>query len=212
MVGLVSPEMIQRIGSYDKLTEFLVQKKVTHLVVLRNWFQITNQTPLYQTDEEHPEIVEIFPFDPVRTHFTPVSVGKIVDEARMQLNYGNLQSAGPLLEQAVQMDSLSSRVRFFLGVAYMLAGNYDKAKSELNEALRLYPEYWKVYAVLADIAARQQEPQAAVAHLETLLQHDPGYAEGYRAMAQIYQAFHLDSAKALQYSRRYQELSAGVAQ
>src|ERR1041384_2416945 len=93
MVGLVSPEMIDNIGSLDKLMRFLIRRKVTRLAVLRNWFEVVNENPLFQTDELSPEIMEVFPFDPARTHFTPGVVGEMTGSAEYYLSKGDPRSA-----------------------------------------------------------------------------------------------------------------------
>ncbi len=69
MVGLVSPEIISRIGEREALLGHLSRSGATHLVVLRSWFDIDNINPLFQTDEMRPEVMEVFRYEPERMHF-----------------------------------------------------------------------------------------------------------------------------------------------
>jgi Tfp pilus assembly protein PilF len=212
MVGLVSPEMIENIGSFDKLKRFLVAKKATHLAVLRNWFEVGNQNPIFQTDERQPEIMEVFQFDPARTHFTPQNVGQMTSLAANYLSTGRLQQAGSLLEQALRIDPQSSKAHFYLGSVLLALGNLANAKTEIETALQLHPSYLDAQVALAELSARQNRPDEAISHLEKIIQLNPTYAHGYGALAQVYRTFHLDSVRASQYLQRYRELSGGVAQ
>jgi tetratricopeptide (TPR) repeat protein len=207
MVGLVSPEMINNIGSFNKLMQFLAQKKVTHLALLRNWFTVENQDPLFQTDIQHPEIMEVFEFNPARIHFTPQDAARMTETAEYYLSLGNIQQAGPILQQSVKLDPQSSKTHYFLGNAYMSIGSLDKAEAELQTALRLYPTYWDAQLMLAQVAAKRNRPNEVVAQLETIIRKNPKYAQGYRALVQAYQAYHLDSIKASYYLQRYNELA-----
>ena len=211
MVGLVSPEMIDKIGSFDKLKSFLVSKNVTHLAVLRNWFQIENQSPLFQTDELNPEIMEVFAFDQNRTHFTSQQASQMTALAAKYLAAGNLQQAGPLLVQSVRIDPQASRTHFYLGRATMMAGNLEEAEGELNAALRLHPDLHDAQLALAEIAMKRNQPRDAIIRLENVVQSNPSYAPGYAALAQLYTTFHLDSMKADGYARRYRELAGRSA-
>jgi tetratricopeptide (TPR) repeat protein len=171
MVGLVSPDMIERIGSLDRLREFLVRNRVTHVAVLRNWFEIVNQNPIYTSDERTPEILEVFEFDAARTHFTPQNVSAMTETARYYLSVGQLQQASSILEQAVRIDPLSSKVHYFLGVAYGMRGNTDGAIRHLEVAIQSNPDYADAYRVLAGVYQSTDPTRAAV------------YADHYRQLA-----------------------------
>jgi tetratricopeptide (TPR) repeat protein len=209
LVGLVSPEMINNLGRLDKLMEFMAKKRVTHLAVLRNWFEIVNQNALFRTDERTPEIMEVFEFNPTLTHITPRTAGDLTNTAEYYLSMGNVQQAGPLLEQAVQIDSYSSKAHFLLGSALLSVGKLDGAEAELTKALHLHPDYWDARLGLAQLCVNRGRPQEAVARLDTIVQQNPSYAPGYGLLARIYKTSRLDSVKAEQYLRRYQELSKG---
>lgn len=209
MVGLVSPEMIDNMGSFDKLKQFLSFKKVTHLAVLRNWFQVENQNPLFQTDERQPEIMEVFKFNPGQTHFTPQNASRMTEVAAGYLAAGNLQQAGPLLEQAVRIDPQSSRTHYYFGRTYVMLGNLEQGEVQLNIALQLHPEFLDAQLALAEIAMKRSQPKDAIAQLENIVQANPSYAAGYAALARVYQTFHLDSVKSNEYLRRYRELAGG---
>jgi len=203
MVGLISPEMIGNFGSLEKLTQYLIRKKVTHLALLRNWFEVVNEDPLLQTDQMHPEIMEVFPFDPARTHFVPGGVGRMTQTAGYYLSKGDARNAIPVLEQALRADPRSSRTHFLMGRAYLHLGDLGKAEGEVRAALRLHPQYWDARATLAEISEGRNRSDEAVTILEDLIRDNPSYANGYRMLARLYASAQRDSVKALQYLERY---------
>ena len=153
MVGLVSPEMIPNLHNLDLLRAFLVRKHVTHLAVIRNWFEIVNVNPLFQTDEAHPEIMEVFAFDPSRIHIVP---GKVAGLEQLALSYlagGESKTAIALLTAAIRMDPLSSRLHMILGLALLSAGKSAEAEASLGRALEIQPTLAGARAGLAQIAA-----------------------------------------------------------
>lgn len=186
MVGLVSPEMIARIGDLDAMKEFLVSQGVTHLALLRNWFEVVNVNPIYQTDEARPEIMEVFAFDPARVHFTTARVAWLTATGWLHLSRGNLREGGPLVEQAVRLDSLSSRARHHLGWAFMMNGNLDGAEQEFAAALSLHPECWPAYFGQAQVLLRRNDPQGAIRRLRDLIRVNPSVPEAYQFIARIH--------------------------
>ena len=139
MVGLVSPQMIPNLHSLDSLVAFLVRERVTHIAVLRNWFEIVNVNPVFQTDESHPEIMEVFAFDPSRVHVVPGDVSRI---EQIGLSYLASRNPGPavsLFTSALRMDPFSSRLHLYLGLALLASGRKTEAEASLTRALSIQP-------------------------------------------------------------------------
>jgi tetratricopeptide (TPR) repeat protein len=206
MVGLVSPEMIERIGSLERLRHFLLEKKVTHLAVLRNWFEVVNQTPLFKTNEREPEIMEVFAFDPSRTHLTSQDVTRAVVAAGQYLYQGQFSIAEQILVQAQQIDPQNSRVHHLLGMLHLALGRFDRAAGEFAEALRLYPEFVEAQIGLAQIAARQNRTDDAIAALLAIAHTHPNAPAVYRALADVYRFGKRDTVQANAYLQRFTEL------
>ncbi len=202
MVGLISPEMIQNIGNLDKLRESLVQQKVTHLAVLRNWFEVVNVNALFQTDEQKPEIMEVFPYDPGRVHITSQRVNWLTDIGWRYLAQGNVQQGGPYVENAVQADSNSSRAHHHFGWALMMVNQYDRSEEELRKALQLNPEYWSAYFALAQVPLRRGNVKEGIARLESLVKMNPNMFAALQQLAQIWEQ-QGDTARARMYYDRF---------
>ena len=206
MVGLVSPEMTKYIGSYDQLNRFLVRNKVTHIAVLRNWFEVANRNSVFQTDERTPEIMEVFEFGVDGVQFIPYDVSQLTGVAAQYIGNGAIQQGGPLIERAIQAAPNSSRAHYWMGRALLAIMKPQEASGQFQTAVRLHPRYWD--AMLGEAQARQLEgfPDSAITVLEKLMDENPSYAPGLSALANIYQESKDDSSKTTHYRNRYLEL------
>ncbi|GJQ21613.1 MAG: hypothetical protein HBSIN02_19680 [Bacteroidia bacterium] len=203
MVGLISPEIIDHLKNLSATKEFLVRHNVTHLAVLRNWFEVVNVNPIFQTREATPEIMEVFRFEPDSLHFTSPFVAWLTSRAWSYLSRGDVREGKPLAERAVQLDSLSSRAHHHLGWALMMEGDLDGAEHEFHAALRLHPEYWSAHFALTQVPLRRGQPLEAVRRLKLLLKANPNMLAAYQAIAQIYGQMG-ENEKAAQAAREYQ--------
>ncbi len=202
MVGLVSPEAIEGIGSLEKLNQFLLNKQVTHLALVRDWFEVVNQNPLFTTDVRYPEIMEVFEFKPERTHLTPQNVTAAVGTAAQYLQQGQFDIAERILRQAVVLDPKNSRVHHLLAIACMAANRLDEAAGGFAETLKLHPDFLESQVGLAQVAIRQGKREEGTAMLETIAQNNPNYPTVFRALADLY-APGSDKAKA--YMQKFEE-------
>lgn len=126
------------------------------------------------------------------------------------LSAGAIQRAGPMLEQSLRIDPQSSRTHFLLANAFAAIGKLDDAERELRTAMDLHPSYWDAQVVFAQLAARRNKPGEAIAQLETIVTKNPSCASAYRALADIYASFHIDSVKSRLYLQRSHTLTQEV--
>ena len=141
MVGLVEPEAHQHLHSPRYVTflgELFAREKVTHLAVLQNWIEVDNVRPIYRPHPK-PEILEVFRWQPGRTHICPMQVSAMKRQAVMHLKQGKLQKALPALVRVVKADPGSSRSWIFLGQAYESTFNAPSAAQAYARAMQLNP-------------------------------------------------------------------------
>jgi hypothetical protein len=208
MVGLVSPDMIENIGSFDRLRKFLRDKGVTHLACLRNWFSVANQNPVFSTDPSRPEIMEVYTYDARRIHFMPQDVSDMVESARFALQSGQIDQAGGMLTRAIQLDPASSRTRYFLAKALTQIGKDDHALIEIENAIKIQNDYWDAWILKAGILERKGRASDAIRLLEEVAHRNPDFAESYRMLAQLYQNGGLDPEKRQYYLDQYARRSS----
>jgi predicted Zn-dependent protease len=207
MVGLVSPEMIKNIGSFDRLIAFLGRERVTHLAVLRTWFEVANQKPTFQTDEAAPEIMEVFPFDPARCHFTPQNAGVLIADGSYLLSLGQVQRAGPMLVEAVRLDPRSARAHYGLGVAFLMVGKDGEAEREITRALELQPDSWQAMFARAQLYIMRNDPNRALEVYKEVELKDPTYAPVYQALSHFYLTVKKDTVAGQEYLAKFTGLA-----
>ncbi len=212
MVGLISPDMIENIGSLDRLKSFLIRKKVTHLALLRNWFEVDNEPVLFQTDAEHPEILQVMDFHPSRVHFVPQNVTRLRDAAAQYYSAGEYQQAGAMLQQAQSMDPLSSQTSYWIARTLLALGRIDDAERAARNAITLFPGFADAHLLAARIALRQNAPEESVRLLESGIRRSPEAPSLYLELASVMRQYHIDTAKADTYLKRYKELSSRSVQ
>ena len=195
MVGLISPEAIANIGNMGKMEDFLIHEGVTHLAVLRNWFEVVNINPLFRTNEQTPEIMEVFKFDTSRVHFTSREVNWLTNTGWSYLSAGDVRDGGPMVERAVQLDSLSSRAHDHFAWALMMIGQFDRAEQELHKAIEIQPDNWNAYFALTQVPLRRGDTEEGIKRLEALLRLNPKMLAAYQVLARVYEQ-QGDTAKA----------------
>lgn len=207
MVGLISPEMVEHIGDLQALKTFLIKSGATHVAVLRNWFEITNQLPLYVSDERYPEIMEIFDFSAERTHFAPGITSRLNEQAHFAFQRGDLQQAFQLVYQSLQIDNESAKTHFYLGLIYNAGKRDSLAEVECKTALRLNPEYINAYIQLGQIYLNQRKPQETIQQLEKIIAIRPGLPQTYQTLAYVYRDYLADTVKAKYYEDVFSTMS-----
>jgi tetratricopeptide (TPR) repeat protein len=207
MVGLVTPEMIREIGDAEGLRKLLAKKHVTHLAVLRNWFEVEDQDPLFQTDPRHPEVMEVFRYGST-THILSRDVMHRVEAGRRALAAGDFERAASALERATELDPRAGRAHLYLGVAYLNSGRLEEARRELQLAARLHPGSVDVRAAQADLAVRQNRPTEAIALLESVIATDSTYANAYLVLSDLYRSTYRDFVRSARYRALWRQASA----
>jgi hypothetical protein len=210
MVGLVSPEMIHQIGDLTKLREQLILRGATHVAVLRSWFEIDNQQPLFKTDERYPEVMEVFAFDRRQIHFVPGAVQQMRNNSWNLMRTGSFAQAEALMRDAIRADPLSSRSRHAMGMLFLMVGRLQQSENEIRLAGMLNPFSPEIRLAVADIAVKKGSPQDAISVLENLVLEKPDYAPAYLALSKIHGNVGIDTSRARDYLRRYQELAGDI--
>jgi tetratricopeptide (TPR) repeat protein len=178
IAGLITPELIYQINKplySDYLNNYLSSRKVDYLVTLRNWFEVVNDKPVY-IPVNTAEFLEVYKYNPARTHIQPKAVSFLNNSAVQMLQNGRTADAIAYLKQSVRLDRLSSRTYFFLGAAYEMVKDYPKAEQNFMQALKLFPEYEEAYYGLAKINFDQNKIEDSKIYLGKCLNINPEYS------------------------------------
>ena len=71
VAGLISPEFIKKLNDADYSDYMLTEMKkehVSYIAFLREWYRVVNQTPLFTGGDQNFEIMDVYKFDPQKTH------------------------------------------------------------------------------------------------------------------------------------------------
>lgn len=98
---------------------------------------------------------------------------------------------------------LSHNIHNNLGIAYDRIGRYGEAIEELNEALRLNPEYVEVHNNLAVTYDKMGKHDEALGHLNEALRLNPAYAEAHSNLGNLY-------ARTARYEEAMEELKEAI--
>ena len=96
-----------------------------------------------------------------------------VNVARARLQEGDVETAIPLLEQALELSPGLARAHYFLGTALRALGRYDEALAEFEAARAQYPRDRVVLNQIGRIHFLERRFDEAVSVLEEVLRIDP---------------------------------------
>ena len=96
-----------------------------------------------------------------------------VNVARARLQEGDVETAIPLLEQALELSPGLARAHYFMGTALRALGRYDEALAEFEAARAQYPRDRVVLNQIGRIHFLERRFDDAVAVLEEVLRIDP---------------------------------------
>ena len=196
IVGLVSPGFIPHVRQLDSLPPFLVRNHATHLVVLRNWYEVVNVNPLFRRGQPDDEIMEVFPVDLSRMHFVRPEAANVLWEGVACLRKGDIARAGVILESAVILDPLSSRSHLSLGLARQAVGQRNRAEESFRKAIALQPDLWNAQVALAQVEAEQGRPDDGIGRLRMVIGIQPDLDAAYTLLAGMYERWKGDSLAA----------------
>jgi arabinofuranosyltransferase len=177
MAGLITPELISHLNDQlysDYINDYLTKHKVDYIVTLRNWIEVVNDKPVYSPVNEF-EFLEIFKYNPKRTHIQPREVSQRNQAAIQMLQNGATSDALANLHQSLSLDNKSSMTQFLLGAVYETLKDYPKAEKYFNTAIELYPEFAEAYFGLAKVNFELNKQKEAYHFVTKCLELNPGY-------------------------------------
>lgn len=207
IVGLVSPGFIPYLRQLDSLPAFLARNHVTHLVVLRNWYEVVNVNPVFRRGQPDDELMEVFTVEPSRMHFVRPEAANAVWEGIAYLRKGDIARAGMVLESAVNLDPMSSRSYLSLGLARQAVGQRKRAEESFRNAVALQPDLWNAQVALAQMEAEQGRSDDGIDRLRMVIAKQPDLDAAYTLLADMYVRWKGDSlaAQEVREAHRMQE-------
>lgn len=176
VAGLINPEFIKKLLDNDFpafMIDQMKKEKVTHIAFLREWYRVVNQSSLFTTGDQNFEIMDVFKFDPEKTHILSSEVKGMTSYAMELVRQRQFQQGLGYLNRAISIDPNSSLTCFYLGYSYLSAGDAAAAEKYLKKAIEIYPGYTDAVFVLNDIYTKQNRKVDARKNTENYLKVNP---------------------------------------
>lgn len=178
VLGLAWPEAVKHLHKPDYvayLDSLFATQRVTHLAVLRSGLGVDNVRPLFTADPR-PEVMEVYPWIPGRTHLIPASADQTAAQAIEALRARQAEEALSVLQAALSLDNKSSRLWNLAGNAWEMADRLDRAEDCYRRALALFPEAEEPRFRLSLVLAKQDRIPEARETLAPLIGGQPPFA------------------------------------
>lgn len=176
LVGLINPEFITKLNTKDFVgfvEEQIKKQNVSYLAFLQEWFQVVNQPSLFTAGDNNFEIMQIYKYDPQKTHILSSEVNSGVQYVIGLLNKKQFQQAIPALNQLLAMDPKSSLTYYMLAYASSSMGDLAAAERYLIKALELYPDYRDAVFSLSNIYRSQSKITESTEVLQSYMKSNP---------------------------------------
>ena len=176
VAGLINPEFIKKLNDSDFsqfMTAEMKKYKVSYLAFLREWYRVVNQTPLFTTGENNFEIMDVYKFDPGKTHILSREVNSMINYALQLIQSRQPQQAVSVFISAVSKDPGSSLTYYYLAYAYSALSDDANTEKYLKKALDVFPGFREASFALANVYKKQNNVPGARVCMEKYLSYNP---------------------------------------
>lgn len=187
MAGLITPELISHLQEKNYaayVNDYLSKQKVDYIVTIRNWFEVVNDKPIF-TPINSFEFLDIFKFNPGRTHIQPREVSEKNQAALQMIQKGMLPDAINILQQSLWKDSKSSQTHFLLGAAYEGIKDYPNAENYFKKAVELFPDFAEANFGLGKVYFEQKKYDESLICVKRSLELDPNFTPAIQLLMQL---------------------------
>ncbi len=176
VAGLVNPEFIKKINDKD-FSEFMIaemkKQNVSYIAFLREWYQVANQKALFTTGDNNFEIMQVFKFEPGKTHILSREVNGGLTYALQLINGKQFQQAINVFNKLIQLDPNSSMTYYMLAYTYSVIGDEKKSETNLKKAIEINPDYHEAVYSLVELYKKQARINEAKEVGEIYLKNNP---------------------------------------
>ncbi|MCC6866362.1 MAG: hypothetical protein IT280_09420 [Ignavibacteria bacterium] len=198
VVGLINPEFIQKLNTKDFVgfvEEQIKKQNVNYLAFLKEWFQVVNQNPLFTAGENNFEIMNVYKYEPGKTHILSSEVNGGIEYVSKLLNTKQFKQAEGVLKQLIAMDPNSSLTYYLMAYSYSALGDQKSSEGNLKKALEIFPDYHDAAISLAVLYKTLNNRVEAQKTLETYISRNPGDSIAIKKLNEIRLSFPKDSSE-----------------
>jgi hypothetical protein len=196
MIGIATPEMIPSIGNLQDLEVFLKGRKTDYIATLREQFEVVNVNPLFTSDPNTPEVMEVFRFISGRTHVMAQPASALNVQAARLMQARMDREAALALKESYRLDPMSSRTSTLLGVCLLNLKDTAQAITFLDQAILLHPDYAPAMLPLGDVFINKKDYRAAVSLLQRAVELNPKSQNARASLKRALDMREIDSLRA----------------
>ena len=186
VVGLINPEFISKLNKKEFVGFVLEQLKtqnVSYMAFLKEWFQVVNQEPLFEGGDQNFEIMQIFKYDPEKTHILSTEANSGIQYAVNLINARQYQQALNVLKQVAAMDPKGSLTYIRMAYVYTALNDPASAEKSLLKAIEIYPGYRDAILSLANLYKAQNKIPEAKNVIGKFLESNPNDTTALRIVS-----------------------------
>jgi len=186
VVGLINPEFISKLNKKEFVGFVLEQLKtqnVSYMAFLKEWFQVVNQEPLFEGGDQNFEIMQIFKYDPEKTHILSTEANSGIQYAVNLINARQYQQALNVLKQVAALDPKGSLTYIRMAYVYTALNDPASAEKSLLKAIEIYPGYRDAILSLANLYKAQNKIPEAKNVIGKFLESNPNDTTALRIVS-----------------------------
>jgi tetratricopeptide (TPR) repeat protein len=118
----------------------------------------------------------------------PTNAAALVVKGYLHMQTGSFAEAIPPLDRVLALDPNNNTARFNRGISYLRMGELDKAKKDYNQLEKVYPNAFRVYYGLGEIAWQRKETNAAIHYYQLYMSNSVPNSEESKKILERLQA------------------------
>ncbi|MGH2574268.1 MAG: hypothetical protein ACRDFC_01060 [Ignavibacteria bacterium] len=188
VAGLINPELIKKLleRNYSQImTEEMKKRNVSYTAFLREWYQVVNQDALYVSGDKNFEIMEVYKFDPLKTHILNRTANSMNYYAMELIQNKQFQQAVNILNKSINADPASSLTYYYIAYAYSALGDQKNSEKYLMKALELYPGFREAALTISEMYKNQKRYSDSKRYIESYLRINPSDTAAIKLLASL---------------------------
>ncbi len=199
IAGLVTPDLISKIRDdnyVQYMTDYLRDKGVTYVAVMREWYRVSNQNPVFLTPNNNsPELIEVFKFEPDSTHILSREGNLLLMNAQTLIEQKAGQQILYITNRMAAIEPKSAFTFYLMANGHFLLKEYDKCERNLLRAIELFPDYEDAHFFLAEFYKNQNRYEEAKIQYSKTLEINPKNRKALGSLNSITSKLEKDKSK-----------------
>jgi len=188
VAGLISPQFTPKLFDPDFasfMTDEMTKQNVSYIAFMKEWYQVSNQYPLFEAGDNNSEVISIYKFDNKKTHVVSREASGALQMIIQYISSKQVPQAQQLANRLVSKDPRLAPAFYYLSYTYSVSGNFPDAEKYLIKALEIFPQYHEALNALVETYKLEHKPEDAKNYLRNYLVSYPADSNAIKLLASI---------------------------